>query len=131
MVRLVKNAGVVVAFVGGVAGLTACPVDDRCSENACVAVDAGVGDAEAPDAAKPADCDDTADAISPAAKTCMDDDFALFVDGEAGDDANIGSKAKPLKKIGSAIAKVGSTGSAVSTSAAPRRIPSTSRSRRQ
>ncbi|MBX3210117.1 MAG: hypothetical protein KF764_34115 [Labilithrix sp.] len=74
--------------------------------------DAGAdgADGEAPDAAKPDDCNETADAISPEAKGCAVDSFALFVDGEAGDDANDGSRAKPLKKIGSAIAQVGSTG---------------------
>jgi len=113
--RVLKHAGTIVGLLGGVSILSACPavLDDRCAENACVPFDAGAdgdGGVDVPDAQKPADCNETADAVSADAKGCVVDSFALFVDGSAGDDANDGSKARPLKTIGAAIAKVGSTG---------------------
>jgi len=114
MKRLVLGVGAVVAL-GGIAGLSACGVGTDCDFGLCAGspadADADGGlDGEVPDATKPPDCDDTADPTSEAAKGCVVDSFALFVDGDAGDDANNGSKEKPFKKIATAIGQVGSTG---------------------
>ena len=117
MRRVVLGVGAVVALAG-IAGVSACGVGTDCDFGLCAGPpadgdpDGGNNgrDGEVPDAAKPADCDDKADPTSDAAKGCVVDSFALFVDGEAGDDGNDGSKAKPFKRIATAIAKVGSTG---------------------
>ncbi len=114
MKRLVLGVGAVVAL-GGITGLSACGVGTDCDFGQCAGpsmdgdVDGGL-DGEVPDAAKPPDCDDKADPTSDAAKGCVVDSFALFVDGDGGNDANDGKKGTPLKTIASAIGKVGSTG---------------------
>ncbi len=116
MRRVVLGVGAVVALAG-IAGISACGVGTDCDFGLCAGPPAGVDgdggpgqDGDAPDAAKPEKCDDKADPTSDAAKECVVDSFALFVDGDAGDDANDGSKAKPFKRITTALAKVGSTG---------------------
>jgi hypothetical protein len=92
-----------IGLVAGVGSLGGCSPDDGPAKDA----DAGVAP---PVVVAPPDCNEPADAIAPEAKGCIVDAFALFVDDAAGDDTNEGTKAKPLKKIGSAIAKIGSTG---------------------
>jgi hypothetical protein len=57
------------------------------------------------DVVVPANCDLAKDPMdSPA---CIDDGIGIFVDGAGGDDGNAGSKAKPFKTIGKAIASAG------------------------
>ena len=115
--RGLLGMGALIGVTAG-GGTSACRSETDCAATGLCASppadgDGGAGggpDGEVPDAAKPADCDDKADPASDAAKGCVVDSFALFVDGDAGDDANDGSKAKPFKRIATAIAKVGSTG---------------------
>ncbi|MBX3203572.1 MAG: hypothetical protein KF764_00825 [Labilithrix sp.] len=101
--------------LAGVVWLGACGAGDSaadCAQGAglCGDVDGGLLDGDVADRDAPANCDEAADPVGEAARGCVVDAFAVFVDGEGGDDANDGTKATPLKKIASAIAKVASTG---------------------
>lgn len=102
----VSVIGALMAF----GAVSACGVGTDCDFGLCAGPPADPVDGGSDGAVAPADCDVKADPISSGAKGCVVDSFALFVDGQAGDDANDGSRAKPLKRIGSAIAKVASTG---------------------
>jgi hypothetical protein len=115
--RVSKPVAVGVGLFGAVAALGACPssLDDSCFENACVRADAGGdvkvhADAEMPAVVVPADCDEAADVIAPEAKGCVVEAFAVFVDADGGSDDNEGTKAKPLRTMGAAVAKVATTG---------------------
>jgi hypothetical protein len=54
------------------------------------------------EAGQPLSCDSSKDPKDSAG--CVDDALGVFVDGSGGDDANPGTKAKPLKTIGKAVA---------------------------
>ncbi|MDF2692989.1 MAG: Glycine-rich cell wall structural protein precursor, partial [Labilithrix sp.] len=111
--KRVRDSAIVVGLMSTAMALAACPasLDDRCANEACFASSSGGDgggdgrDTDAPDAVVPEDCDENADANASEAKGCIVDSFAVFVDGTAGDDANEGTKAKPFKKISTAITK--------------------------
>ncbi len=113
MKRTAKDSAVLFVLALGTTALIACPasLDDRCAEGACdpsvseAGVDGQSPDANVPDAPVPPNCDENADAISEEAKGCLDDTFALFVDGTSGDDTNPGTKSSPMKSIAAAVAK--------------------------
>jgi hypothetical protein len=58
----------------------------------------------------PPDCDENADATAPEAQGCIVDTFAVFVDGAGGTGGSDGTKAKPFKTIGEAVAKAPTQG---------------------
>ena len=110
--KRVRDTAILFGFAAAAMALPACPasLDDRCTAGACLPGGSGTdgggdGDADKPDAPIPPDCKEDADANAPEAKGCMVDTFAVFVDGATGDDANPGTKEKPFKKIGTAIAQ--------------------------
>src|SRR5690242_20576453 len=115
MKQAFKNSAVVVGLLLAGGGVAACPatLDEECANDACVAgsgtTDGGRdGDAKAPDASVPDGCIPEADTNSTQAKACVNDSFALFVDGAAGNNANPGSMAKPFKTITAAVNAVDS-----------------------
>ena len=98
-------------FVGvaGFALLVQCKtIDDPC-EGACPADPSGDGGL-VPDVVVPANCDETADADASGAAGCVVDSFAVFVNAAGGDDAADGSKARPVRTVGAAVARASATG---------------------
>ena len=104
MIRGAKNAGVFVSLIGGVAVLSACPavLDDRCSENACVAVDAGSDGDDLLDVVIPPGCDLTKSPKE--SPECVTDGVGVFV-SPTGKDGAAGTKAEPLRSIAEAVTR--------------------------
>ncbi len=100
------NVGGLGALVAGMAAVAACGVGSDCDFGLCAGPSVGSGDGGGAGDGGDAQTDPCIDA--PTNATCLNESAAWFVSSATGDDtaADGGTRAKPFKTIGAALAKL-------------------------